>query len=280
MKENIKALREMTGCGISDCYKALEQTNGSLEEASLWLRKQGMIKAAKKIDRDSHEGVVAVITDNTWGALLKVASETDFVARNEQFQAFVSSLLDLIKDKRPKTLEELLTLKTESGETVTEKVAQSTAVIGEAIKIDGLKILEVETGAIIPYIHNAYTPSMGRIGVLVALACDDPSDSIKEVGKHLAMHVAAAKPRALNRDGIDADDVNKERALYLEEAQKSGKPEIAQSKIVEGRVKKLFSEIVFLEQPFIMDNKQTVEDYLKSQEIPVSIQDYALFMIG
>lgn len=280
MKENIKALREMTGCGILDCKKALEQTDGSLEQAALWLRKNGMTKAAKKMDRDSHEGVVAVVTDGLWGALVKVASETDFVARNETFQAFVASLLKLIKEKRPTSLEDLLILTTDSGETVSDRVSQMTAVIGESIKLDDFKTLAVTSGLVASYIHNAYTPAMGRIGVLVALSSDAEPSQLTELGKHLSMHVAASKPRALTRDGIDQDYVAKERAVYREEAEKSGKPEAALDKIVDGRLKKLFSEIVFLEQPFIMDNKKTVETHVKEHVPSVTIHDYTLFMIG
>ena len=278
MKENIKALRDMTGCGILDCRKALEQTDGSLEQAALWLRKNGMAKAAKKMDRDSHEGVVAMVTDGPWGALVKVATETDFVARNEKFQSFVTDLLALIKEKRPGNLDALLALTTKSGESVQDAVAQMTAVIGESIKLADFKTLSVPSGIVASYIHNAYTPAMGRIGVLVALASDKAISALQEMGKHLAMHVAAAKPRALSRDGIDQEYVNKERTVYLEEAQKSGKPEAAMDKIVEGRLKKMFSEIVFLEQPFIMDTKKSVETHVK--ESNANIHDYALFIIG
>jgi elongation factor Ts len=280
MKENIKALREMTGCGILDCRKALEQTGGSLDEAALWLRKNGMAKAAKKMDRDSCEGVIAVVTDGPWGAVVKVASETDFVARNEKFQAFVASLLDLIKEKRPMNLGDLLALTTHNGETVSDSVAQMTAVIGESIKLTDFKTLSVPSGLVASYIHNAYTPAMGRIGVLVALSSDAEPSQLTELGKHLSMHVAASKPRALNRDGVDQDYVAKEKSVYREEAEKSGKPEAAMDKIVDGRLKKLFSEIVFLEQPFIMDNKKTVETHVKEYKPDVMIHDYTLFMIG
>ncbi len=276
MKENIQKLRHMTGCGILDCKKALEATNGSLEEAAVWLRKQGIAKAAKKMDRDTTEGVIGVAKEGTWGALLKVASETDFVARNETFQSFVKEVLALLVKEKPATLDALAQLAMASGETVQEKTTHLSSVIGEPIKLMDLQVVSVDQGYVGSYIHNAYTDTMGTIGVLVGLHSEADPEALHLPGKHLSMHVAASKPTALTRDDLNADDVNKERAFFLEDAQKAGKPEAAIAKIVEGRMRKFFSETVFLEQPFIMEPEKTVEAYVSALPGQVRITGFAM----
>lgn len=280
MKEGIQKLRAMTGCGILDCKKALTECEGNIEEAVIWLRKNGMTKAAKKMGRDSHEGVVAVVTDGTWGALVKVATETDFVARNETFQAFVGKLLTVIKTERPTSLETLTTLSFAEGKTVGEEITHMVAVIGESVKLEAFEVIEVPSGLVASYIHNAYTPSLGRIGVIVGIESDSSANDLAELGEHLAMHVAASKPVALDCDQIDSTQVAQEKALFLEEAKTSGKPEMAWEKIVEGRLKKFYAENVFLEQPFIMDGKKSVAQVLEEQSSPVTLTGYNLMMVG
>lgn len=273
--ETLKQLRTMTGCGILDCKKALSETNGVLEDAVTWLRKKGMAKAAKKADRDSNEGVVGVVTDGTFGALLKVASETDFVARNEKFQAFVRDLLDLIKTHKIETLDALQSTPMASGRPVSDELTQMVAVIGEALRLEKLCVCKAEDGFVASYLHNVYAKGMAKIGVLVALK-GDKNDA--EFGEQLAMHVAANSPVAQSKSDLDPSVLEKEKNVFLEEAKASGKPEAALEKIVQGRLKKFCSEVVFEEQPFIMDPKKTVQAVLG--EKGASITSFAHLKVG
>ena len=279
--ETIKQLRQMTGCGIVDCKKALTETNAVLEDAVVWLRKKGIAKAAKKADRDSNEGAVGVVTDGTWGALLKVSSETDFVARNETFHTFVNALLDLIKAQKIETLEALEEATMSSGRLVKDELTQMVAVIGESLKLTALETCSVSKGLVASYLHNVYAPGIAKIGVLVGLTSDAPADELSELGDQLAMHVAANNPAALKRTDLDAAVLEKEKRVFLDEAKASGKPAAALDKIVEGRLKKFCSEVVFEEQPFIMDPKKSVQDVLAEKKAsPVVLSTFAMLKVG
>ena len=281
LMETIKQLRQMTGCGIVDCKKALTETNAVLEDAVVWLRKKGIAKAAKKADRDSNEGAVGVVTDGTWGALLKVSSETDFVARNETFHTFVNALLDLIKNQKIETLEALEEATMSSGRLVKDELTQMVAVIGESLKLTALETCSVSKGLVASYLHNVYAPGIAKIGVLVCLTSDAPADELSELGDQLAMHVAANKPAALKRTDLDAAVLEKEKRVFLDEAKESGKPAAALDKIVEGRLKKFCSEVVFEEQPFIMDPKKSVQDVLAEKKAsPVVLSTFAMLKVG
>ncbi len=281
LMETIKQLRQMTGCGIVDCKKALTETNAVLEDAVVWLRKKGIAKAAKKADRDSNEGAVGVATDGTWGALLKVSSETDFVARNETFHTFVNALLDLIKAQKIETLEALQEAKMSSGRLVKDELTQMVAVIGESLKLTALETCSVSKGLVASYLHNVYAPGIAKIGVLVGLTSDAPADELAELGDQLAMHVAANNPAALKRTDLDAAVLEKEKRVFLDEAKASGKPAAALDKIVEGRLKKFCSEVVFEEQPFIMDPKKSVQDVLAERKAaPVVLSTFAMLKVG
>lgn len=281
LMETIKQLRQMTGCGIVDCKKALTETNAVLEDAVVWLRKKGIAKAAKKADRDSNEGAVGVVTDGTWGALLKVSSETDFVARNETFHTFVNALLDLIKAQKIETLEALEEATMSSGRLVKDELTQMVAVIGESLKLTALETCSVSKGLVASYLHNVYAPGIAKIGVLVGLTSDAPADELSELGDQLAMHVAANNPAALKRTDLDAAVLEKEKRVFLDEAKASGKPAAALDKIVEGRLKKFCSEVVFEEQPFIMDPKKSVQDVLAEKKAsPVVLSTFAMLKVG
>ena len=281
LMETIKQLRQMTGCGIVDCKKALTETNAVLEDAVVWLRKKGIAKAAKKADRDSNEGAVGVVTDGTWGALLKVSSETDFVARNETFHTFVNALLDLIKAQKIETLEALEDATMSSGRLVKDELTQMVAVIGESLKLTALETCSVSKGLVASYLHNVYAPGIAKIGVLVGLTSDAPADELSELGDQLAMHVAANNPAALKRTDLDAAVLEKEKRVFLDEAKASGKPAAALDKIVEGRLKKFCSEVVFEEQPFIMDPKKSVQDVLAEKKAsPVVLSTFAMLKVG
>jgi len=279
--DQIKKLRQMTGCGIMDCKEALNTTNDSLEEAVTWLRKKGMAKAAKKADRESVEGVIGLVTDGAWGALLQISSETDFVARNETFQEFVHSLLDLAQKTKPTSKEAFLKTPLSKEKTVEEELTYMTSVIGELLTLKDLKTVHVSKGFVSSYLHNAYTKRLGKIGVLVGLETDTV-DQLKELGQQLAMHVAASNPLALRREDLDADILEKERNVFLNDDRLAGKPEAAIAKVVEGRLRKFCSEVVFEEQPFIMDNKKSVKNILdeRASQTPVHIHSFSLLKVG
>lgn len=278
MIEAIKQLRTRTGCGMMDCKKALSETNGDLEAAILWLREHGMSKAAKKSDRETTEGAVGVITDGNWGAVLQVACETDFVARNDQFQQVIQKLLEVVKNKKIATLDALLATEIEPGLSVEEHVKALVGVVGESLRLIDLKTLQVDQGIIGSYVHNAYSASTGKIGVIVAVSSKKPLAEISDLGEPLAMHVAASAPLAVRREDLDSDVVNQERHIFEEEARNSGKPEAALDKIVQGRLEKFFKETVMEAQPYIMADSKTVGTFLK--EKGAVLDAFAMMKVG
>ena len=273
-----KELREMTGCGMMDCKKALEETGGNLEEAALWLRKQGMAKAAKKADRDASEGAVGVVTDGAWGGVLFLASETDFVARNERFQALLSDLLTLMARTKPASLEAFAETKTESGQAVADLVQESVGVVGESLKLGGLKTLSVESGLVGSYIHNNYTSNTGKIGALVALSGDASVAGAKDLAENLAMQIVASNPKAVRESDLDPELLAKEKTFLEEEAHSSGKPPAAIEKILEGRIKKFLKEVLLEEQPFLMDETKTASKAAAEQGF--KIDSFAVLKVG
>lgn len=263
---DIKKLRTMTGCGMMDCKKALTETQGDLEQAVIWLRKNGMAKAAKKADRETLEGAVGVVTDGTWGAVVQVASETDFVARNERFQELMVALLDTAKRHHVMDKESLLQALMPDERTVETALAEAVGVVGESLRLIDVKALQVSSGVIGTYVHNAYTPVMGKVGVITAIEASAATSDIQDLAGRLAMQVVATNPASADRESLDTAFVEKERALYTEEARASGKPEAAIEKIVEGRMAKLLKTIVLTEQPFIMDENKTVAQVTADHE--------------
>jgi elongation factor Ts len=278
--DGIKKLRAMTGCGMLDCKKALEASSEDLEAAVLWLRKHGMTKAAKKADRETLEGAVGVVTDGTWGALIQIASETDFVARNERFGTLMQELLEVMQQNKGTvtSVEQFLKTAMPKGHTVEEELNQAVGVIGEALRLIDVKVVEVSKGLVGSYLHNAYAPHMGKIGVLVGLSSEGEPTALAELGKHVAMHVAASNPLALTKEELDASVVEKERTAYTEEAKTSGKPAAAMEKIVEGRMSKFFKGSVLQEQPFIMDEAQSVHQAVQAKG--ASVDAFAMLKVG
>lgn len=265
--EQIKQLRDKTGCGIGDCKKALEESNGDLEQAGEILRKKGIAKAAKRADRETSEGVIlAGVNENaTEGYLVEINSETDFVARNEKFQDLAKSIFDLVKVKKPADLESLLALDMD-GSIVKNKVEEFSGVIGEKIEISNVSILKNETGTIGSYLHMN-----GRIGVLISL--DKPDQG--ELATDMAMQVAAANPKYLKPEDVPAEEVNKEKEIYQEQLAKEGKPENIMDKIIQGKIEKYYCEICLVKQEFIKDDKQKVEGVLGDIKI-VEFKRYSL----
>ena len=280
----VKELREKTGAGMMDCKQALTENDGDMEKAIDWLRAKGLSKAAKKSSRAAAEGLVGVVTDGTRAALVEVNSETDFVARNEEFQKMVGEIARVALDAKGDV--EALKAATFPGsdKTVEEYVKEMVGKIGENMTVRRTAYLEVPEGAVVAYMHNQAAPGLGKIGVLVALESSGDAAKLEELGKKLAMHVAAAAPLALTEADIPAEVAERERAVYMEQARESGKPENIIEKMVEGRMKKFFKESVLMSQIFVMDNETPIEKVVKGAEsevgAPVKLAGFVRMQLG
>ncbi len=278
----VKELREITSAGMMDCKKALNETNGDLEAATDWLRTKGIAKADKKAGRVAAEGLVAVAIEGTTSALVEVNSETDFVARNDEFQKAVAEVaaLALTAD----STEALASTNTASGDSVTEFFKKLVGKIGENMSFRRMAKLSVNEGAVAGYVHNSLAPNMGKIGVLVALESSGDKDKLNELGKKIAMHIAATSPLALGVDDLDPVVVQKERDMLKAEALESGKPEAIVDKMVEGRMTKFFKESVLLTQIFVMDGERSIEqvitDEAKALGVDVALTGYVRMALG
>ncbi len=255
----VKELRERTGAGMMDCKKALGETGGDMEAAVDWLRTKGLAAAAKKAGRTAAEGLVGVAVEGTRGAVVEVNSETDFVAKNDQFQDFVRKVAQLALESGG-SVETLLAAGYPGGGTVEETLTNNIATIGENQSLRRSAVLQVGQGAVVSYVHNAVSTGLGKIGVLVALESAAPAETLQTLGKQIAMHIAAANPLALNGDELDPAMIERERSIAMEKAKESGKPENIVEKMVEGGLAKFRKENALLSQLFVMDNKTPVAD--------------------
>jgi len=279
----VKELREVSGAGMMDCKKALAENGGNLEQAVDWLRKKGLAAAAKKAGRVAADGLVGVVAEGNQGALVEVNCETDFVARNEQFQGFVSAVAKLAL--KASDVEALKTMQLPGeGLTVAEKLTQLVATIGENMQLRRVAKLSVTSGAIAAYMHNAVAPGLGKIGVLVGLESTGDKAALAGLGKQVAMHVAATNPQALTIDAVDPAMLERERAVLAEQAKASGKPAEIIGKMVEGRLRKYYEDVVLLEQVYVIDGesrvKQVIEKAAKDLGAPVKIAGYARMALG
>ena len=282
----VKDLREKTGVGMMDCKKALVENNGDMEASIDWLRAKGLSKAAKKADRAAAEGLVAIATRNDGAGMtasvIELNAETDFVARNELFQnaARATAKAGLDVDG----VEAITAAKTSDGEVIGEMVTQLIATIGENMMVRRAKRFVVAEGAIGAYIHNAVAPELGKIGVLVAIEGAGDQAAIMELGRKIAMHVAATNPMSLSTDDLDQANVERERAVFTEQALASGKPESVVEKMVEGRIRKFYEEVVLLKQAFVMNPDQTIEQLVeaagKELGAPLKVQGFVRLALG
>lgn len=279
----VKELREISGAGMMDCKKALVETSGDKEAAVDWLRKKGLAAAAKKSGRVAAEGLVGAITEGNQGALVEVNCETDFVARNEQFQGYVAAVTKLALGAAD--VEALKTRKLPGeGHTVAEKLTQLVATIGENMMLRRTARLSVTDGIVVSYVHNSIVPGLGKIGVLVALESSGDKGKLAALGKQLAMHVAHSNPQAMTADALDPAGVERERAVLTEQAKASGKPAEIVGKMVEGGLRKYYEAWVLPEQIWVMDNKSRVKQVIdaagKELGTPVKISGFARFALG
>ncbi len=278
----VKELRDKTSAGMMDCKKALTETGGDLEAAIDWLRKKGIAKADKKASRVAAEGLVALSIDGTTGALVEVNSETDFVARNEEFQKAVAEISTLALGVDD--VEGLKAAQTSAGVNVADHLTNLVGKIGENMSLRRSDKQSVSQGAVAGYIHNSVVENMGKIGVLVALESSADAGKLNELGRKIAMHIAATNPLALSVEDLDPAVVAKEREMLAAEARESGKPENIIEKMVEGRMTKFFKESVLTTQMFVMDPDrsiaQVIEDEGKSLGADVKLVGYSRMELG
>ncbi len=280
----VKELREKTGAGMLDCKKALVETNGNIEEAVDYLRKKGLASAAKKSGRVAAEGLVSICTQGAKGTVLEVNSETDFVARNEQFQAFVKETAEIALKNNVNDIAALENETMSNGKTVKDSITNLIATIGENMTLRRVQTITIGQGVVSGYIHSAVASGLGKIGVLVAIETAAPADKVDELGKQIAMHIAAARPDALTVDEVDQEKANRERNIILEQTANTGKPADIIAKMVEGRMRKYYEDVVLLEQLYMIDGesrvKQVIEKASKDFGAAVAIKSFTRYALG
>jgi elongation factor Ts len=279
----VKELREKTSAGMMDCKKALTENDGDLEAAVDWLRAKGLAAAQKKAGRVAAEGLVAVAVRGNQGSVVELNSETDFVARNEDFQGMAANFAELGLNAGG-DLDKLKAATAAAGKSVDDVLQAAIGTIGENMNLRRYETISVNQGAVVSYVHAATKPGMGRIGVLVALESAASADKLGEIGKQVAMHVAAAAPKAANRDEIDPADVEREREVLTAQAKESGRPDNIIEKMVEGRLRKFYEESVLLEQAFVIDPDKTVgkavEEAAAAAGSPIAVKGFVRMVIG
>ncbi len=279
----VKDLREKTGAGMMDCKNALTAAEGDVEGAIDWLRKKGLAAAAKKSGRVASQGLVGISSGPREGSVVEVNAETDFVARNDGFQAYVRDVAKLALTSSA-DMESLKQMPYPSGRSVAEELTHLIATIGENMSLRRAAKLSVNHGVVSTYIHNALAPELGRIGVLVALESTGDQEKLGALGRQIAMHVAAAKPDALRIEEVDGAALARERAILVDQAKASGKPEAIIEKMVDGRLRKYYEEVVLLEQVFVIDGEtkvgKVVENAAKDVGAPVTLSGFVRFALG
>lgn len=273
----VKDLREKTGAGMMDAKKALNETKGDFEAAVEFLRKKGLATADKKSSRTAAEGLVAIATQGPKGSVVEVNSETDFVARNAEFQDYVQKTTATALAKGANDVE---ALGPEAAKGITDLVAK----IGENMRLRRVASLSVKNGVVAGYVHNAIGPNVGKIGVLVALESTGDADKLQALGKQISMHIAAAFPKYLDRSTVDASHLEKEKNFLRDQAKASGKADDIIEKMLDGRLRKFYEEVCLVDQLYIMDNEKTVAKILLDAEktvgAPVKITGYVRFQLG
>ena len=280
----VKELRETTGAGMMDCKKALSETDGDLDAAVDWLRTKGLAAAAKKAGRVAAEGLVAVAVDGTKGAVVELNAETDFVSRNEDFQKFVGEIANqaVAANGDIDTLKAAAFPGTERN--VEEQVTHMIATIGENMSLRRSAGLSVEKGVVASYVHSAVAPDLGKIGVLVALESEADAGVLDALGKQIAMHIAATNPASATVDDLDPELVEREKAVLTDQAKESGRPAEIIEKMIEGRIRKYYEQVVLVEQTFVIDGenkvKTVIENAAKEAGKPITLKGFVRFELG
>jgi elongation factor Ts len=280
----VKQLRDQTGAGMMDCKAALTETAGDLEAAVDWLRKKGLAAAAKRAGRVASQGLIGLAAAGRRGALVEVNSETDFVARNQDFQSLVRAVAELALEAGGDLDRLQRASLPDGGRAVADEITNAVAVIGENINLRRSAAIEVGEGVVGTYVHGALAPGLGTIGVLVGLQSAGDPERLAALGKQLAMHVAAARPQAVTVDSLDAATLQRERAIYAEQARGGGKPDNIVDKIVEGRLRKFYEEAVLLEQAFVIDPDLKVADAIdrvaEETGSSIAVTGFVRFVLG
>ncbi|WP_375667271.1 MULTISPECIES: translation elongation factor Ts [unclassified Bartonella] len=280
----VKELRELSGAGMMDCKAALAETNGDMEAAVDWLRKKGIAKADKKAGRTAAEGLIGVVSKDSHAVLVEINSETDFVARNDGFQDIVRKVATAALDTPGDVESVSVSLYPGSEKTVELTIKDAIGTIGENMTFRRSAKLSVENGVVATYIHNSAADGLGKLGVLVAIETTGNKEAALAFGRQVAMHIAATNPLALTAQDVDAAAVEREKAIFSDQARQSGKPENIIEKMVEGRMRKFFEEVVLLSQAFVMNPDITVEAALKDAEkligAPAKITGFIRFALG
>ena len=279
----VKELRDKTGAGMMQCKQALTESAGDIEASIDWLRKKGLTQAAKKSGRVAAEGLIGAATAPREGALVEINAETDFVARNEQFQAYVLSIAKLALTSSA-DMNSLKQMPFPTGRSVEEELTQLIATVGENMTLRRAAKLAVNQGVVASYVHNSLAPGLGKIGVLVALESAGDAEKLNALGRKIAMHIASARPDALDIADVDAAALDRERNVLSEQARASGKAEEIIAKMVDGRIRKYYEEVVLLEQVFVVDGetkvRKVVEDAAKDIGAPVKLTGFVRFTLG
>jgi len=279
----VKELRDKTGAGMMDCKSALTETSGDMEAAVDWLRAKGLSRAAKKAGRVAAEGLIGVAAEGDRAVMVEVNSETDFVARNEEFQKLVSAIAQAALSTDG-SMEAVQAARMPDGSTVEQAITSAIGTIGENMTLRRTAMISAPSGTVASYVHSAVAPGLGKIGVIVGLQSSGDSAQLGGIGRQVAMHVAASSPLAVRVDELDPEVVARERAVYAEQARESGKPEAIVDKMVEGRMRKFHEEVVLLSQAFVIDTDKTVAQALKDAEAdvgsPIEVTAFAAFRLG
>ena len=280
----VKQLRDMTGAGMMDCKAALAETNGDIEAAVDWLRKKGISKADKKAGRTAAEGLIGVASEGTSAVVVEVNSETDFVARNDAFQDIVRNVAQVALATDGSVDAVAAATYSGSQKSVSDTIKDAIGTIGENMSLRRSAKLSVSNGAVATYVHNAVVENLGKMGVLVAVETTGDADAARAFGRQVAMHVAATNPLALTAEEVDASAVAREKDIFAAQARESGKPENIIEKMVEGRMRKFYEEVVLLKQAFVLNPDMTVEQALKAAEKDIGaeakISGFVRFALG
>ena len=275
----VKELRDKTGAGMMDCKNALNENNGDIESSIDWLRTKGLAKAAKKSGRVASEGLIAISSSDNFSAIVEVNSETDFVARNDTFQAVANTISSLgllssnIDDLKKQNI-------SEKNINVENYITEMISSIGENINLRRMTRFESSNSYVSTYIHGQVNEGLGKIGVMVNFKSDSEKGSLDELGKKIAMHIAATNPLSVSIDGIPSETLERERNILIEEARESGKPEEIIEKMIDGRLKKFYQESVLLEQTYVIDGESKVSTVLESLSSPVEIIEFVRYELG
>ncbi len=283
--ENIKELRDKSGAGMMDCKKALEESNGDVEKAVEWLRKKGINTAQKKSSRSASDGLITVQVSENKGVIIEVNAETDFVARNENFQKFCDELALTCLKNETENVNDLLECNfMSSDESVSETLTNTISKLGENIVIRRLKYINKNKVYLQKYIHNSINSNSGKIGVLLSFYSNESSKYVEEFSKNICMHIAATDPKSVNVADLDSNLIEKEKSIYIEQLKSSDKPDNIIQKIVEGKVKKFCEEVCLMEQTFVMDNKLKIKECISSfnneHDLDFKVENYFIFKLG